>query len=191
MTRYELLLLLHVVAATVWLGSGFFLQALIFRAERTRDLGLTKSLGDSAEWMARRIFIPASLSVLVLGVLLVLDSPLQFDDLWILVGLGGFLFSFLVGIGLIEPEGKRIAQTIERVGPDHPEVGRRIRKINIISRVELVILYLVVADMVVKPSTDDTGSLVVGTLIAATALAVGTWLLRSAGPVSEPAATSD
>jgi uncharacterized membrane protein len=191
MTRYELLLFLHVAAAIVWLGSGFFLQALVFRAERTRDRALTKSLGDSAEWMARRIFIPASLSVLVLGVLLVLDSPLQFDDLWILVGLGGFLFSFLVGIGLVEPEGKRIGKTIERVGPDHPEVARRIRKINVISRVELVILYLVVADMVLKPTEDDVGSLVVGALIAASAVAAGIWLLRSAGPVTDPARAAD
>lgn len=191
MNRYELFLFLHVAAAIVWLGSAFFLQALVFRAERVRDHVLTKSLGDSAEWMARRIFIPSSLAVLVFGVVLVLDSPLQFDELWILVGVAGFLFSFLVGIALIEPEGKRIGKTIERVGPDHPEVARRIRKINIISRVELVILYLVVADMAIKPTTDDAGSLVVGALIAATAVAAGAGLLRSAGPVSEPATTSD
>jgi uncharacterized membrane protein len=191
MTRYELLVFLHVAAAIVWLGSSFFLQVLIFRAERVGDHAMKKSLGDSAEWLARRIFIPASLLVLVLGVLLVLDAPWQFDDLWILIGLGGFLFSFLVGIGLIEPEGKRIGQTIARVGPEHPEVARRIRKINIISRVELVILYLVVADMVIKPTTDDAGSLVVGALIAATALALGAWLVRSAGPVGEPVTTPD
>jgi uncharacterized membrane protein len=191
MNRYELLLFLHVTAAIVWLGSAFFLQALIFRAERISDHAMKKSLGDSAEWLARRIFIPASLLVLLFGVLLVLDSPLQFDDLWILIGLGGFLFSFLVGIGLIEPEGKRIGQTIARVGPDHPEVAHRIRKINLISRVELVILYLVVADMVVKPTTDDVGSLVAGALIAAIAIAAGVWLVRSAGPAAEPAATSD
>lgn len=187
MSRYELLLLLHVVAAVVWLGSGFFLQVLVFRADRTRDRALLKSLGDSSEWLARRIFIPASLSVLVLGVVLVLDSPWEFDELWILVGLVGFLFSFLVGIGIIEPEGKRIGQTIERHGPDHPEVARRLRKINVISRVELVILYLVVADMVVKPTTDDTGSVVVGALIAASALVAGVWLLRSVGPEARTA----
>lgn len=179
MTRYEVLKLVHVLAAITWLGSALFLQALVYRANQTKDRALMMSLSGSAEWMARRVFIPSALVVLVLGVVVVLDSPWEFDELWILVGLAGFLVSFLVGIGLIEPEGKRIGQTIERHGPDAPEVAASLRKINTISRAELVILYVVAADMVVKPTTDDTGSLLVGALIVVAAAAAAFWLLRS------------
>ena len=37
MSRYELLLFLHIAAAIIWLGAAFTLQALIFRAERAND----------------------------------------------------------------------------------------------------------------------------------------------------------
>lgn len=188
MNRYEILLFLHVTLAIVWLGSGFFLQALVFRAEQTHDRGLMKSLGDSSEWMARRIFIPASLSVLLLGIALVLDGPWEFDQLWIMLGLIGYAASFLVGILLIEPEGKRIAATIGAHGPEHPEVGRRIRKINLISRMELVILLVVVADMTIKPTGDDTGTLALMAVVVAAAVGLAVWLLRSAEtPAAVPA----
>ena len=185
MSRYELLLFLHVAAAILWLGSGFFLQVLVFRGERTDDHALMKSLGDSSEWFARRVFIPVSLSVLVLGVLLVLDSPWEFDDVWVALGLLGYLASFLIGVLLIEPEGKRIGATIAANGPAHPDVARRIRKINVISRVELIILFLVVADMTLKPTDEDTGTLLLFGAIAAAAIAVGVVTIGRAGPTAE------
>lgn len=188
MDSYEILLFLHVALAMIWVGSGFFLQALIFRAERTSDRALLKSLGDSSEWMARRIFIPASLGVLLLGIALVLDGPWEFDQLWIMLGLIGYAASFLTGILLIEPEGKRIGATIAAHGHDHPDVGRRLRKINLLSRAELVILFLVVADMAIKPTGDDGGTLVLMGAIAALTVGVAVWLLRSAeAPAAAPA----
>jgi len=176
--RYEILKFLHVTAAIIWLGSGFFLQVLVFRANQTRDVALMRGLSGSAEWMARRVFIPASLGVLLLGIVIVLDSVWEFSDLWILVGLAGSIASFLIGIGLIEPEGKRIGQLIERDGPDSPAVAASLRKINIISRVELAILFIVVGDMVVKPTTDDTGTIVLLLVLVAASVAAGLWFLR-------------
>ena len=191
MSRYELLVFLHVAGAIIWLGSGFFLQVLVFRAQQTEDRGLMKSLGDSSEWFAQRIFIPVSLSVLLFGVLLVLDSVWEFDDVWVAIGLLGYLASFLTGLLLIKPEGEHIGKTIAAKGPAHPDVAKRVRKINIISRVELVILFVVVADMTLKPTDEDTGTLAVMAVIAAAAVAAGVWLIRSAGPVGEPASAPD
>jgi uncharacterized membrane protein len=185
--RYELLLFLHIAASILWLGSAFFLQALVFRAQQTEDRALMKSLGDSSEWFARTIFIPVSLSVLVLGVLLVLDGPWEFDDVWVALGVLGYLASFFTGLLLVAPEGNRIGATIAAKGPAHPDVARRIRKINIISRVELIILFLVVADMTLKPTDDDTGTLLALGGIAAVAIALGVVAIRSAGPIAEAA----
>jgi hypothetical protein len=53
------------------------------------------------------LFIPSSLGVLVVGVLLTIDGPWEFDMLWILVGFAGSVATFLVGIGLIEPTARR------------------------------------------------------------------------------------
>ena len=169
MSYYEVLLFLHIAAAAAWLGSGFFLQMLVFRADKAGDAPLLQGIASNSGWMAQRIFIPASLVVLVVGVLLTIEGPWSFDDLWIVLGLAGYAFSFLTGIGFIEPEGKRIAAAME--AGDSNRARFHIARINTVSRLELVVLYLVLGAMALKPTGDDALTLVLfaAVLVAAAA----------------------
>jgi uncharacterized membrane protein len=178
MSYYEILLFLHIGAATVWLGSGFFLQMLIFRAQRAGDVGLTRGIASNSGWMAQRIFIPASLAVLILGILLTIEGPWSFGDLWIVLGLAGYAASFLIGILFQEPEGKRIHAAME--AGDQTRAAFLISRINAVARIELVILYLVVAAMALKPTGDDGLTLILCAVVLLGALAV--W-----GPKLRPA----
>ena len=169
MSYYEVLLLLHIGAATIWLGAGFFLQMLILRAERSDDRELTRGIASNSGWFAQRIFIPASLAVLVLGILLTIEGPWSFGDLWVVLGLAGYAVSFLVGILVIEPHGKRIHAAM--AAGEQARAAGLIRRINAVSRLELVVLYLVVGAMVLKPTGDDTGTLIIGAALLVVALA--------------------
>jgi uncharacterized membrane protein len=180
MSYYEVILFLHIAAAIVWLGSGFFLQMLVFRAGKTGDGGLMQGVASNSGWMAQRIFIPASLAVLILGILLTIEGPWSFGDLWIVLGLAGYAFSFLVGIGFIEPEGKRIAKAMQ--AGDGARGAIHVKRINTVSRLELVVLYLVVWVMVLKPTADDTGSLLVIAVALLGGLAYAVPKLRAAAP---------
>ena len=64
------------------------------------------------------------------------------------------------------------------------------RLLSVVSRVQLLALFLIVADMVLKPTSDDAWTLVVLAAILVAAAAVGVWSLRKpvreAAPVSEP-----
>ena len=71
MTRYELLLFVHVVAAIVWLGAATVVQIFAARANRATDPMDMHRVAADAEWLALRVFIPASLVVLIAGLLLV------------------------------------------------------------------------------------------------------------------------
>jgi uncharacterized membrane protein len=179
---YEWLLFLHIAAAVIWLGSGFFVQMLVIRAEQTNDRLLLKQFSGHSAWMAQRIFIPASLAVLVLGVLLTIEGPWSFDQLWIVLGLVGYAISFLLGILFMEPEGKRIHKAMEAHGPESAEAAFHVRRINVVSRMELVVLYLVVYVMAFKPTSDDTGTLVVAAAVVVAALAYGVPKVRAAPP---------
>jgi uncharacterized membrane protein len=187
---YEVLLFLHIATAVIWLGSGFFVQMLIMRAEKTSDLVLLKQFSGYSAWMAQRIFIPASLAVLVFGILLTIEGPWTFGQLWIVLGLAGYAFSFLVGIGFMEPEGKRIHAAIEAHGPESSQARFHIRRINVVSRMELVVLYLVVYVMALKPTGEDTGTLIVAAGALLGALAYGVPKLRQPTPEAS-AATAD
>ena len=178
MSYYELLLFLHVTAAVVWLGSGLFLQALVFRAQKVGDDGLIQGVASNSGWLAQRVFIPASLAVLAFGILLTIEGPWSFGDAWISIGLAGSITSFLVGILFIEPEGKRIAAAM--AAGERARAGFHIARINTVSRMELVVLYLVLAAMALKPTGEDGGVLVAGGLILVGALAYGVPKLRPA-----------
>jgi uncharacterized membrane protein len=184
MSYYEVLLFLHIAAAVVWLGAGFFLQMLIVRAEGSGDDGLKQGIASNSGWMAQRIFIPASLVVLVVGILLTIEGPWSFGDLWVVLGLAGYALSFLIGILFLEPQGKRIHAAM--VAAEHERAAFLIRRINAVSRIELTVLYLVVAAMALKPTGDDTGTLIVFALLLAAALAV--WGPKLRPPTAQAAA---
>jgi uncharacterized membrane protein len=158
MSYYEILLFLHIAAAVVWLGSGFFMQMLLFRAGKTQNGPLLQGVASNSGWLAQRIFIPASLLVLILGILLTIEGPWSFGDLWIVLGLAGYAFSFLVGILFLEPEGKRIGAAM--AAGDAAQASMRVARINSVSRLELVVLYLVVGVMALKPTEEDVGTLI-------------------------------
>jgi len=152
----------HLFSAILWLGAGFSLVLLGVLAERARDVeGLTSVLAHTNR-LANVYFIPASLSVLVFGVILVIHSDFySFSMLWIDLGLVGYALTFLTGLLVIKPRGERLGHLLqESRGVMTPQAWLEGRRLIAISRVDYVVLFLVVLDMVVKPTGDDLGTLV-------------------------------
>lgn len=169
MTSYEFFLFLHVAAAIIWLGAGFLMTLLVWGAasagDRVREAGYHRDVG----WLAPRLFIPASLATLILGIVVAADGDWPFD-LWLVIAVVGWLISFLLGFFYFRPEGGRIAGLVEEHGPGNAEADWRVHRLNWVDRVQLTILFVVVADMAIKPTGDDGGVLVVGVGIIAAAI---------------------
>ncbi len=188
MTRYELLLFLHVAAAIIWLGAGMVIQFFALRAERSRNAAEIHRVASDAEWLAMRLFVPASLAVLVFGLALVFDGPWAFDQLWIVLGLIGYAFSFFIGILFLSPESGRIAKLVAAHGAEHEAVARRIRRILAVSRFELAVLFAVVLDMTLKPRGDEVGFHVLAAAILVFGAAFALWSYRGASRAGEAVA---
>ena len=179
MSLYEILTFLHIVAVIIWLGAGFVIGLLVLGAARSGDRVREGGYHRDVGWLAPRLFIPASLSTFILGVLLVIEGSWSFEQLWITIAVCGWLISFLLGFFYFKPEGERIGALIAEHGPAHPEVDRRIHRLNVVDRVQLLILFLMVADMVLKPTgEDDAGVLVAGAVIIAAAVALALASIR-------------
>ena len=190
MTRYEILVFLHVAAAIIWLGAGFLMTVLVLGAVRAGDRAKEAGYHRDAGWLAPRVFIPASMATLVLGILLAIDGPWGFGTLWIVIALAGWAASFGLGFFYFKPEGERIGALVEEHGPLHPEVDRRLHRLNVVDRVQLVILFLVVGDMVIKPTGDDAGTLIAGAAILAAAVVLGAAAIRRRSPAETGASTA-
>ena len=151
MSSYELLLFVHVLAAVVWVGGALSLQVLAIRAERSADGGRVANFATEAEWVGSRVFLPSSIVLLLAGIGLTLEGDWGFTTPWVLLGLIAYGLSALTGSLFLGPESGRIGKMIADVGPQDPDVLARIKRIFLVSRIELVVLLFIVFDMTVKP----------------------------------------
>jgi uncharacterized membrane protein len=149
-TTYEWVKAFHVLAAVVWVGGAAVLQVLALFAVRSKLAGRRAEFAREAEWVGMKIFLPSSLLLVALGFYLVHDGHWGYH-LWVILALVGFGLSFLTGLLFLGPESGRIAKAIDAEGPDSEAVAMRIKRILLLSRIEVVILLLLVLDMVIKP----------------------------------------
>ena len=150
MDFYELLKTLHVLAAVVWVGGAATTQVYAMRANRATEPERMVNFSSDAEWVGTRVFLPMSLILVASGFGMIGDASLDFD-LWIIFGLAIWLVSAGVGSAFLGPESGRIANIVAAEGPASPNAQARIQRIFLISRIELVLLLLVVIVMVTKP----------------------------------------
>jgi len=141
----------HILAAVVWVGGATITQVYAARAMADPSPERLVGFARDAEFVGKTMFTPASLVLVVFGFLLVNEGNWSLGSTWLVFALTVFAASFAVGIGFLAPESGRIARAIELHGVGSTEATRRIERIFLVSRIELLFLLLVVVDMVVKP----------------------------------------
>jgi uncharacterized membrane protein len=151
-TFYNLLKFLHVTGAVAWVGSSFAAQVLVTRMLKANDAPRLAAFAKDIGWMGKRILAPISGAVALLGIVIVIYAPQwSFGDTWILIGIAGFIATAITGSVFLGPESERLGTLVDESGPDSPGVRTRIARILMISRIDLVVLVVVIADMVFKP----------------------------------------
>jgi uncharacterized membrane protein len=148
MAPYTILLLVHVVAAIVAVGSNvtyaFWLQA----AGRNRERLLFAISG--VRQLDRRLANPAYIVILVTGVLMVLTGPWTFETGWIAVSLGLYVLTAILGIALFAPAIRRQLAEADR-DPTSDAYAAAARRSNALGITTVVIVLVIVTLMVTKP----------------------------------------
>jgi uncharacterized membrane protein len=188
MTLYEFLLFVHIAATVVWVGAGLCSLVLAVGYDRDGDEPAIRRFLADQERLATRLFIPASLTVVIFGIALVIESDAwTFDYLWLVLGLVGFAATFVTGLFMIKPASERIGAAMEREGGRlTPPLRTDIRKLIVMARLDYVVLFLVIGDMVVKPTGDDAAMLVAMAVILAAGIAYILVRLRALDAEKQP-----
>lgn len=151
MDPYDLLQFLHIAAAIAWVGGGTLFNVLGTQVLRARNGGELAAFALRVEWLGTRYFTPLSVLVLVFGAAMIGQSEAwSFSDAWVILGLAGMVATIVTGAGFLGPEAGRIGRAIHG-GVDPVTLAPQIDRLLWISRIDLVVLFLVVADMVFKP----------------------------------------
>jgi uncharacterized membrane protein len=167
MTWYDFLLFGHIAMATVWVGGGAMLQFVALRAMRATDPRRLVDFGGDVEWIGKRVLTPTAALAVVSGVLLVIDSDVWgFGDDWIVIGIVLFAITFLAGVTFFGPEAGRVGKLVEAEGPTSPAALAKLKRLLALTRADLMLLFLIIFDMSVKPSWGD-GSFWIAVLVFA------------------------
>ena len=170
MDWYTFIKLLHVLTAIIWIGGVFVMLLLGMNAAKSRNDAQLVQVVQQMGWAAERIYIPASIATVLLGMIVAALGDM-WGDLWVIVGLVGMLITMALGILALSPRVKKIAST----GAVTPETIALSRQTLTLVKFDCVALFVVVADMVLKPQIGDWTTI---TVMAVVVLgAAGTWLL--------------
>jgi uncharacterized membrane protein len=148
---YFVFKMIHVGAAVVWVGGGLFITVIAVLAELARDDDQLLQIGHWAETVAGRLFPVMSFVVLGFGIAMTSNGDIPYNQFWIVFGLIAWALSAATGILFLGPESKRLNRAAAAHGPQSPEVQARLRRILLVVRVDVALMFLIVFDMVAKP----------------------------------------
>lgn len=148
---YSLFKAVHVLLAVVWVGGGASIMIHAIRAQRANDTRSILTVAQQAAFMGEKVFAPAGLVVFLMGIAMMINTDWGWGHFWVVVGLLGYASTFIVGVAVLSPLAKKIGESAEANGPEHPETLALIDRIMFIARIDVAVLLLVILDMVTKP----------------------------------------
>lgn len=152
MSGYEVLKFLHVAAVIAWVGAPVFLTVLQARLRGAGDRATLMGIGRQMETLGKVYFSPLAATTLVTGILMVATTDgLSFTDPWIIIGFAGIAATMGIGLGVITPTGKKLAEAAQATPPDGAAIASLSQRITNLTIINIVILFCVVWAMITKP----------------------------------------
>jgi uncharacterized membrane protein len=148
---YSLFKAVHVTVAVIWIGGGVLLTINGIRAQRQSDPTKMMVVVQQAIFAGEKIFAPAGLVVVVMGIAMMVNTSWGWGHFWIVLGLIGFASTFLTGIGVLSPLARKIDKASKEHGAESPITQALIDRVLMVARVDVTVLLLVILDMVTKP----------------------------------------
>ena len=148
-TLDDWLIAIHILAAVIWVGGALVVQLLATRFKGNAAPAELASFAKNVDFVAQRTFIPASLTLIATGIVLVSRDIFELQT-WVVIGLIVWTLSFVSGAFFLGPQAGRFGKELDEQGPT-PAVMKRLDTIMLVSRIEVVLLLLVVLDMSLKP----------------------------------------
>jgi uncharacterized membrane protein len=149
---YHVLLFIHIVCAVIWVGGAFAGQALAWMISRSDDPTEMPRFGRRLEALGSYVFMPVAIVLFVAGAWMTILSW-SFERPWIAVSIGLWVLSAVAGALYLGPSAKRAAALFETEGVTSITARRIVRRMFVVSRLELASFAVIIILMVFKPGS--------------------------------------
>jgi len=152
MNTYTILKFLHVLSVVIWIGGLTALAVVTWRVARERNRASLVSIVRQTVSYGQGIVGPASVIVLLTGLAMVGIGHVGFATFWVWFGYGGALVHGLIGGFLIRKRAAEVMALASASGGDDTGLNAAARRLWNTQLMYLVLLSVVIAAMVLKPT---------------------------------------
>jgi hypothetical protein len=148
MTFRDILLVFHIAGVGAWFGANI-VQAVV--PPMAARVGIVTLAGwyRITSVLARRLYIPAALVILVTGVLLVMQTDAYgFGDTFVAIGFGMIILGAVLGMVIFGPGGEAAAAAVET--EDVTKIRSAVAKLTSWGVVDTLLLLFTIAAMVLR-----------------------------------------
>ncbi len=146
----DTLLTIHILAAGAWIGANV-VQFMVNPRISAQSSAIAAHWHRTVVGFMRYLYMPASLIVLITGLLLVTavdDSPYEMSDAFVSIGFLAVIIGAGLGMGFFAPQGRKAAAAYD--GEDKRAAGAIEQKIAIAGLVDMAVIVVTVVAMVSK-----------------------------------------
>ncbi len=143
-TTLTVLKSIHVLSAAFWVGGALALNVAVVLAGRAEGPAARIVTLRLVRVMGKWVFTPLAAIVLATGVWMTAEYY-DFSELWISLGIAGWLVAVLVLLLYIVPHAGRMLDALESGEPPRPN------RVVLAARFNLVLLSAILVVMVIRP----------------------------------------
>jgi hypothetical protein len=148
MTYRDILLILHIAGAGIWLGANV-VQAVVPPAGARLGTAVLAGWYRLTSVLARRLYIPAAILILVTGVLLVLENEAyDFGTTFVTIGMAMIVVGAVLGTVVFGPGGDAAAQAVE--SGDESRIRSAVARVTRWGLIDTLLLLATITVMVIR-----------------------------------------
>ncbi|RJR05568.1 DUF2269 family protein [Candidatus Parcubacteria bacterium] len=149
MSLYGLLLLIHIIAAVVGLGSTFAMPVLMSTAKTVTQAKFSHSVAGGIEKFAKI----GSITLLLTGIAMGAVSPYLFKEIWFIASLVIYVLVQPIVAGILPKKNNLQIQILEKANgeelpTEYQQISKQLIPINNIVHISAIILIIL---MTIKP----------------------------------------
>lgn len=148
MTFRDILLVLHIAGAGTWLGANV-VQAVVPPAAARAGQATLAGWYRITSVMAKRLYMPAAILILITGIFLVLQSEaFSFGSIFVTIGFAMIVVGAILGMVVFGPGGEAAADAVE--AGDQGAIRSAVSRLSRWGIIDTLLLLLTITVMVLR-----------------------------------------